>query len=129
MLIKKDNSKVTYKEFKERLTKFYKCEYTYGGIKTIYNYLNNKKENIQFDELHQVDYVLQFWEFDRFYCILDSLIKTGILYKDAKEIFNKNDTQDKIEEDCKKFIENNFKYKILPIKNKNIKTQSYILAF
>lgn len=129
MLIKKDNSKVTYKEFKERLTKFYKCEYTYGGIKTIYNYLNNKKENIQFDELHQVDYVWYFWEFNKFYYVVDALIKTGKLWKSAEEIYNKNDSENKIEKDCKQFIENNFKCKILPIKNKNIKTQSYILAF
>lgn len=126
MLINKFNLKVSFKDFKKRLSDVYKCEYTHDGIKTIYNYLNNKTENIQFDKLHQVDYVLNFWEFDTFYCILDSLIKTGILYKDAKEIFNKNDTQDKIEEDCKNFIENNFKCKILPIKNN--KSKRYILV-
>lgn len=126
MLINKFNLKVSFKDFKKRLSDVYKCEYTHDGIKTIYNYLNNKKENIQFDELHQVDYVLKFWEFDKFYCILDSLIKTGKLYKDTKEIFNKNDTQNKIEEDCKKFIENCTKYKILPIKSN--KNKKYILV-
>ena len=96
-------------------------KYTNDAIKAIYKHSNRSDELCLWRTIISKDIIEEkFIEFKSYYDLINYLIESDDPDFIQEDIYNKNDTQDKIEKDCKEYLKITGYYDYYPLKNKNI---------
>lgn len=96
-------------------------KYTGEAIKAMYNHLNRSNELYLWKTFVNIDNINEkFIEFKSYYDLINYLIDSKDPDFIQEDIYNKNDAQDKIEDDCKKYLKMTGYYDYCPLSNKNI---------
>lgn len=95
-------------------------KYTNDAIEAIYKHINRSDELCIYKNVNKNFIEETFLEFKSYYDLINYLIDSDDPDFIQEDIYNKNDTQNKIEEDCKKYLKMTGYYDYYPLSNKNI---------